>query len=108
FDFDDVERLVADCRRRFPGATLVFDAMPGWLTKASQRGKLGAPNHSQPPAWRWGMDRDKRRRLGGERLRIPRGRGLFFGYLAPLLRLGLLEIYRARRSRPPPTPRRGP
>jgi O-methyltransferase involved in polyketide biosynthesis len=96
FDFDDVERLVADCRRRFPGATLVFDTMPGWLSKASQRGKLGDPDHYQPPPWRWGMDRDKRRRLGGERLRIPRGRGLFFGYLAPLLRLGLVQIYRAR------------
>ena len=29
--------------RRFPGATLVFDAMPGWLSKASQRGRLGDP-----------------------------------------------------------------
>jgi O-methyltransferase involved in polyketide biosynthesis len=96
FDFDDVERLVADCRRRFPGATLVFDAMPGWLSKASQRGKLGDPDRYQPPAWHWGMDRDKRRRLGAERLRLPRGRGLFFGYVAPLLRLGLVQIYRVR------------
>jgi hypothetical protein len=39
---------------------------------------------------------DKRRRLGAERLRLPRGRGIFFGYLAPLLRLGVVEILRAR------------
>jgi O-methyltransferase involved in polyketide biosynthesis len=96
FGFDDVERLVADCRRRFPGATLVFDAMPAWLSTASQRGKLGDPDRYQPPAWHWGMDRDKRRRLRAERLRLPRGRGLFFGYLAPLLRLGLVQIYRVR------------
>ena len=96
FNFDDVERLVAVCRQRFPGATLVFDAMPGWLSKASQRGKLGDPDHYQPPAWHWGMDYDKRRRLGAERLRLPRGRGVFFGYVAPLLRLGLVQIFRVR------------
>jgi O-methyltransferase involved in polyketide biosynthesis len=31
-----------------------------------------------------------------ERLRLPRGRGIFFGFVAPLLRLGLGEVLRVR------------
>jgi hypothetical protein len=50
----------------------------------------------QPPPWLWGIDRDKRHRLGAERLRLPRGRGVVFGFVAPLLRLGLVEILRVR------------
>src|SRR6185312_5463956 len=31
FEFDEVERLVAMLRSRFPGGTLIFDAAPRWL-----------------------------------------------------------------------------
>ena len=94
FDFADVERLVGAIRRRFPGAAIVFDAVPRWLSNASRRGKLGDPARYQPPAWQWGMDGEKRRRLGAERLRPPRGRGFFFRYAAPLLPFGFVEVFR--------------
>jgi hypothetical protein len=93
FPFADVERLVTDMRRRFPGATLIFDAVPRWLANAS--GKPSKRGY-QPPPWLWGIDADKRQRLNAHRLRLPRGRGVFFGYLAPLIRRGGFEILRAR------------
>jgi O-methyltransferase involved in polyketide biosynthesis len=96
FDYADVKRLMDAIGRRFPDAGIVFDAVPAWLAKASQRGKLGDADRYQPPAWQWGMDREKRRRLGAERLRLPRGRGFFFRYVAPLLPFGLVEVFRIR------------
>jgi O-methyltransferase involved in polyketide biosynthesis len=93
FEFADVERLVGLLRRRFPGATLVFDAVAPRLAAHSQKPR---GDGYQPPPWLWGIDRDKRRRLGAERLVLPRGRGIFLGYVAPLLRLGLVEILRVR------------
>jgi len=94
FDFADVERLVGAIRRRFPGAAIVFDAVPRWLANASRRGRLGDADRYQPPPWQWGMDGEKRRRLGAERLRPPRGRGFFFRYIAPLLPFGFVEVFR--------------
>ena len=95
FEFEDVERLVAACARRFPGAAIVFDAVPRWLSEASRNGRIGRPGGFQPPPWIWGMDGDKRRRLGPlEELRLPRGRGVF-GWVAPLTRL-LFTIQRRR------------
>jgi len=93
FPFEDVERLVAVCRARFPGATLLFDAVPRRLAERSQKPR---GDGYQPPPWLWGADADKQRRLGAEPLRLPRGRGIFFGYLAPLLRLSLVQIFRIR------------
>jgi O-methyltransferase involved in polyketide biosynthesis len=85
FEFEDAERLLAACARRFPGATIVFDAVPRWASEASRTGKLDRPDGFRCPPWRWGMDADKRRRLGPfEELRLPRGRGVFFGFLGPL------------------------
>jgi len=37
FPYADVERLVAAIAWRFPGATLVFDAVPRWLAAFSQK-----------------------------------------------------------------------
>jgi len=34
--------------------------------------------------------------LNAERLRLPRGRGILFGFVLPLLRRGLFEILRVR------------
>jgi O-methyltransferase involved in polyketide biosynthesis len=93
FEYAEVERLVHACRARFPGATIVFDAVPRWLAERSRKPR---GDGYQPPPWLWGTDRDKRRRLGAERLRLPRGRGLFFRYVAPLLRLGMVEVLRIR------------
>ena len=96
FPYADVERLVDASRARFPGATLVFDAVSRWLAERSQKPQRRG---YQPPPWLWGIDRDKRRRLGAERLRLPRGRGVFFGHVAPLLRLGMVEVLRVRSDR---------
>jgi O-methyltransferase involved in polyketide biosynthesis len=93
FPFGDVERLVSACRQRFPGATLLFDAVPRRLAERSQKPR---GDGYQPPPWLWGIDRDKQRRLGAEPLRLPRGRGIFFGFLAPLLRLSFVQIFRIR------------
>ena len=93
FPFADVERLVAACRARFPGATLLFDAVPRRL---AERSRKPHGDGYRPPPWLWGVDADKQRRLGAEPLRLPRGRGIFFGYLAPLLRLSLVRIFRIR------------
>lgn len=103
FEFENVERLLAACARRFPGAAIVFDAVARWMSEASRKGRLGRPGGSQPPPWLGGMDGDKRRPLGPlEELRLPRGRGVFFGFLAPLaakltpLRRLLFTIQRRR------------
>jgi len=93
FEFQAVERLVGALRRRFGGATLIFDAVAPRLAAHSQKPR---DDVYQPPPWLWGIDDDKRRRLGAERLRLPRGRGLFLGYVAPVLRLGLVQALRVR------------
>ena len=67
--------------------------MPHRLAARSQKPR---GDGYQPPPWLWGADADKQRRLGAEPLRLPRGRGIFFGYLAPLLRLSLVQIFRIR------------
>ena len=84
FDFEDVERLLTACAERFRGSAIVFDAVPRWLSEASRKGKLAKPDGYRPPPWQWGLDRDTRGRLGpAEELRLPRGRGPFFGFIAP-------------------------
>jgi O-methyltransferase involved in polyketide biosynthesis len=93
FELADVERLVGALRRRFPGATLIFDAVPPRLVAQSRKPR--GDGYRAPP-WLWGIDGDTRRRLGAQRLRLPRGRGIFFGYVAPLLRLGLVQVLRVR------------
>jgi O-methyltransferase involved in polyketide biosynthesis len=84
-EFEAVEHLVDVCAKRFRGSALVFDAVPRWIAEASRKGKLGKPGGYQPPPWKWGIDRDRRGRLGRPReLRLPRGRGPFFGFVTPL------------------------
>jgi O-methyltransferase involved in polyketide biosynthesis len=103
FELEDVELLLATLSTRFPGAAIVFDAVPRWLSETSRKDKLGHPGGFQPPPWLWGMDAATRRRLGPlEELALPRGRGAFFGFAAPLaakappLRRLLFTIQRRR------------
>jgi O-methyltransferase involved in polyketide biosynthesis len=84
-ELDDVEGLLARLAGRFRGSAVVFDAVPRWLAGASQKGRLGKPDGYRPPPWLWGLDKHTRARLGAvEELRLPRGRGAFFGFAAPL------------------------
>jgi O-methyltransferase involved in polyketide biosynthesis len=94
FPFEAVERLIETLASRFPGATLIFDAVPPWLARRSRRPPRGDGYHSPP--WLWGIDADKRRRLHAHPLRLPRGRGVFHGYIAPAFRLSVTKILRTR------------
>ena len=85
FAAEDVYSLIARCRTRFPGAELVFDAIPRWLAERSQKGQLRGPAGYQPPSWLWGIDSAERRRMGARRLRPPHGRGLVGSLVLPQL-----------------------
>jgi O-methyltransferase involved in polyketide biosynthesis len=88
----EVHALLAACASRVRGGGLLFDAVPRWLSDRTQREPLGRPGGYRPPAWTWGLDADEARRIRAmrgvaelRRLRLPRGRGPFFRYAAPLL-----------------------
>jgi O-methyltransferase involved in polyketide biosynthesis len=85
FTPDEVQALIARCRERFPGAELVFDAIPRWLAERSQRGQLKSPTGYEPPPWLWGIDSRERRRMGARRLPRPHGRGVIGTLLLPQL-----------------------
>jgi O-methyltransferase involved in polyketide biosynthesis len=85
FKPDDVHGLIARCRKHFPGAELVFDAIPRWLAERSQRGQLKSPSGYEPPPWLWGIDSRERRRMGARRLRPPHGRGIVGSVVLPQL-----------------------
>ncbi|GGO84084.1 class I SAM-dependent methyltransferase [Wenjunlia tyrosinilytica] len=99
----EVRGLLSACAERFPGAGMVLDAVPRWFSAASRRGVLRTAGYT-PPRMPWGIDADERHRLREAHPRIaevrdvelPRGRGLFFGTVAPLL----LRLPVARSKRP--------
>lgn len=87
----EVHRLLAVLARRFPGATLVFDAIPKWYSSRTIRGQVTTDHGYLAPPMPWGLDRDERIWL---RTAIPgvadlhehpieRGRGLLFGEIVP-------------------------
>jgi O-methyltransferase involved in polyketide biosynthesis len=93
----EVHRLVAACAQRFAGGALLFDGVPRWLSSRTMRG-MKMTEHYQVPPMPWAFDAAERRRLAAtpkvvelRELRPPRGRGLFYGFLMPLVsRLPLL------------------
>jgi O-methyltransferase involved in polyketide biosynthesis len=85
FKPEEVQALIARCRERFPGAELVFDAIPRWLAERSQRGQLKGPTGYEPPPWLWGIDSKERRRMGARRLPRPHGRGIGGSLILPQL-----------------------
>lgn len=104
FERDDVDRLLRDCASRFPGATVIFDAMPGWLVKgvpggtwlsvAMMRGRDDERNKRyRLPPMHWGTTVGEAERLKKLHPAIksvrdavfPPGRGPMFGYLNPFL-----------------------
>jgi O-methyltransferase involved in polyketide biosynthesis len=89
---DDARGLIAGCAARFPGQGVVFDAVPSWLVRRSQRGQLRTPGGYVPPPWSWGLDRREEQRLRRVRglarvhaLHLPRGRGIGYGGALPLV-----------------------
>jgi O-methyltransferase involved in polyketide biosynthesis len=93
FEFDEVLRLLAACAQRFTGGTLVFDAVPRWLSERSRRGRLGGGGGYRAPPWPWGIDAQRTRELAAAHrniaelrdLPLPRGRGALLGSVVPLL-----------------------
>ncbi len=109
FEPDDARGLIARCATRFPGQSLLFDAVPSWLVERSQRGGLKTPGGYEPPPWSWGIDRSEERRLRTlprvahlQTLPLPRGRGIGHGVFLPLagrippLRRLMLSVLLAR------------
>jgi O-methyltransferase involved in polyketide biosynthesis len=89
---EEVHRLIAMCAARFPGAALVFDAVPRWLVERSRGGQLRTSSGYRPPVWTWGFDRREEHRLRQlpniavlRQLRLPQGRGVVHGWLLPLV-----------------------
>ena len=87
-----VHELIDACASRIADGALLFDAVPRWLSERTQREPLGGPTGYRPPPWTWGIDAAEVRRIRAtaniaelRRLRLPRGRGPFFGFAAPLL-----------------------
>jgi O-methyltransferase involved in polyketide biosynthesis len=86
----EVHRLITLCAEHFPGGALLFDAIPRWVSARTIRGQK-LSRHYQLPPMPWGLDADERRRIRTihpnvidmRELRLPRGRGLFYGYLLP-------------------------
>jgi O-methyltransferase involved in polyketide biosynthesis len=113
FEEADVHRLIRALADRFPGEALLFDAMPRWLSAASRRGGVATGNGYRPPPWLWGIDAAEERRLAGlhpgiaelRALRLPRGRGVLYGLVLPLLsrvpalRRTMLTVYGMRFGR---------
>jgi O-methyltransferase involved in polyketide biosynthesis len=84
--------LIVRSASRFAGATMLFDTVPRWFSDRTKRGMRSRTGY-EPPPMPWGVDGAETERLAklpgiselGE-LHLPRGRGAFFGGLAPLLR----------------------
>ncbi|GAA0671181.1 class I SAM-dependent methyltransferase [Kitasatospora atroaurantiaca] len=58
----EVRDLIAGCAERFPGGTLVLDAVPRWFSRMATQGKLRSHGYQAPPM-PWGMDAAERDKL---------------------------------------------
>ncbi|WP_431958123.1 class I SAM-dependent methyltransferase [Nocardia lijiangensis] len=100
----EVDRLIAACAERFPGAVMVFDTLPTWLVRSAPggswlstlfmrgRGSSDGPRRYRLPRMAWGTgfgELNRIRRLhpaiSVRDIHFPPGRGLVFGYLNPFL-----------------------
>lgn len=90
---DEVHRLIEACAARFPGAELVFDTPPAWMTARTARGRWKYPAGYRPPPMLWGMTPTEQRQLRAvhpnitavRAVREPRGRGFLCGWVLPLV-----------------------
>ncbi|MER7580179.1 class I SAM-dependent methyltransferase [Kitasatospora sp. NPDC097691] len=57
-----VRSLIADCAERFPGGSLVLDAVPRWFSRLTLNGKMHAHGY-RPPPMPWAMDAGEREKL---------------------------------------------
>ncbi|MFJ9442069.1 class I SAM-dependent methyltransferase [Kitasatospora sp. NPDC101235] len=57
-----VRSLIAGCAERFPGGSLVLDAVPRWFSRLTLKGTMRAHGYQVPPM-PWAMDADERGKL---------------------------------------------
>lgn len=89
----EVRELIAGCAERFGGGALVFDAVPRWFGERTLRGEMRTKQGYVTPPMPWALDAgelDKVRTAHPavaevRELPLPRGRGAYYGALAPLL-----------------------
>jgi O-methyltransferase involved in polyketide biosynthesis len=104
----EVRSLIAACAERFPGGTLLFDAVPHFLDERSRRDDVDPGASYRAPAWHWSLDPGEHKKVmeyspkiaGTRDLRYPRGRGLLaiarvVGYV-PLIRKLRMPIVEVR------------
>jgi O-methyltransferase involved in polyketide biosynthesis len=99
FPADQVHQLIARCAARFRGGDLILDGVPPWFSARTLRGEMrtgkggaGGQGYQAPPM-PWALDVAEKQVLRGldpniaevRDLRPPRGRGVLYGVLFPLL-----------------------
>lgn len=89
---DEVHGLIARCARAFPGAALILDGVPPWFSDKTVKGTMRTKQGYVTPPKPWALDaaeKDRLRAIPGvaalHDLRVPRGRGVLYGALFPLL-----------------------
>jgi len=93
---DEIRRLMVDLAQRFPGCLLIFDSIPRWLSRLTQRpGGLKRTRHYTIPPMPWGIDYtdvpDTLRRWGVSTesatrpYRLPRGMPRVMGLVCALI-----------------------
>jgi hypothetical protein len=88
-----VRDLIAACAQRFPGASMLFDAVPHWFSRRTLAGTMRTEGGYRSPPMPWAMDADQQRLVRTAHpnivevrdLPLPRGRGALFGVALPLL-----------------------
>jgi O-methyltransferase involved in polyketide biosynthesis len=90
--WDRVRALVEACAVRLPRAQLVFDTPPAWFAAGTARGWFRYPAGYRPPPMSWGMTPARLRELracpgvvAALPVRAPRGAGLWWGRMAPVV-----------------------
>ena len=119
---EQVHGLISACAARLPGATMVLDGVPPWFSARTMSGQLRTRQGYQAPPMPWALDGAELARLrrlhpgigGLTELRPPRGRGVLYGGVFPLLRrvpairrlgltgLPIIELSFTRRDRAAP------
>ncbi len=97
----EVRQVIAGCAERFPGGSMVFDAVPRWFSRLAVQGRLRSQGYQAPPM-PFGMDAAERPKLrtahpgvAGVRDVLPQaGRGVL-GALLPYLQA--LPVIAAKR-----------
>lgn len=93
FQPSEVHRLLTRCAVRLPGSALVFDGVPPWFSARTLRGEMRTRQGYQAPPMPWAIDAAEKqviRRLHPDIAELrdlapPRGRGLLYGWLFPLM-----------------------